>query len=250
MSTRHHEVERRERAVEPAGVRGREHRVAGDGDERADLTVARRLDLLGERRRPGARRRTRAGRAPGCAGARSARRGRRPASRPAWSAPAFAPPVAGSVNIAPPSRSRLPASTLTTSTSHDASVPNSWVQVPMRPYTAARSVAASSRATRRIVVGVDAADRRDDLGREVARQRARPRRARRRDPRHGAEVDETLGEERVHEPEEEVRVGAGPDEEVLVGFLRGLRPARVDDDEPAAARADRAQPARARRARS
>ena len=42
-------------------------------------------------------------------------------------------PAAASVNIAPPSRSRLPVSTLRTSTSQLASVPNSWVQVPIRP---------------------------------------------------------------------------------------------------------------------
>ena len=40
---------------------------------------------------------------------------------------------AARVNIAPPSRSRLPVSTLTTSTSQLASVPNSCVQVPIRP---------------------------------------------------------------------------------------------------------------------
>ncbi len=33
----------------------------------------------------------------------------------------------------PPGRSQLPVRTFTTSTSHDASVPNSCVQVPMRP---------------------------------------------------------------------------------------------------------------------
>ena len=90
-------------------------------------------------------------------------------------------------------------------------------------------------------LGVDAADGRDDLGREVARQ---PR-----DlvepvdvPVGVAELHEPFGDERVHEPEQEVRVGARADEEVLVRLLRGLRAARVDDDEPAAARADRAQP--------
>ncbi len=41
-------------------------------------------------------------------------------------------------------------STLTTSTSQLACVPNSWVVVPMRAYTAARSAAASSRAIRRM----------------------------------------------------------------------------------------------------
>ena len=37
-----------ERAVEPVGVGRRHRRVAGDGDERAHLAVAGRLDLLGE----------------------------------------------------------------------------------------------------------------------------------------------------------------------------------------------------------
>ena len=61
---------------------------------------------------------------------------RRPnrAPRPRPAAPeVLAPPAAGVVNIAPPGRSRLPVSTLMTSTSQEASVPNSWVHVPMRP---------------------------------------------------------------------------------------------------------------------
>ncbi len=41
--------------------------------------------------------------------------------------------------------------TFRTSISHDARVPNSCVQVPMRPYTAAVGAAASSWAMRRIV---------------------------------------------------------------------------------------------------
>ena len=58
--------------------------------------------------------------------------------------------AAASGNSAPPGRSRLPVSTLSTSTSHDASVPNSCVQVPMRPYTAADGAAASSAARARM----------------------------------------------------------------------------------------------------
>ncbi len=45
----------------------------------------------------------------------------------------FRAPAAALVNIAPPSRSRFPVSALTTSTSQLVSVPNSCVQVPMRP---------------------------------------------------------------------------------------------------------------------
>src|SRR5207247_2188982 len=44
----HHELERVERAVEALTVGRAEHRVTGDGHERTDLPVARRLDLLGE----------------------------------------------------------------------------------------------------------------------------------------------------------------------------------------------------------
>ena len=44
-----------------------------------------------------------------------------------------APPATGVGNIAPPGRSRLPVTRLTTSISHDVTVPNSVVVVPMRP---------------------------------------------------------------------------------------------------------------------
>ena len=39
----------------------------------------------------------------------------------------------GLENIEPPARSRLPVTMLSTSTSHEARVPNSWLHVPMRP---------------------------------------------------------------------------------------------------------------------
>ena len=42
-------------------------------------------------------------------------------------------PAAAFVNIAPPGRSRLPVTTFSTSTIQLASVPNSCVQVPIRP---------------------------------------------------------------------------------------------------------------------
>ena len=45
----------------------------------------------------------------------------------------FAGPTAERANIAPPGRSRFPVSTFRTSTSQLAMLPNSWVQVPMRP---------------------------------------------------------------------------------------------------------------------
>jgi len=52
------------------------------------------------------------------------------------------------------------------------------------------------------------------------------------------QADEPLGEERLHDREEEERVGAGPDEVVHVGVLGGPRPARIDDHDLAAARPD------------
>ena len=57
----------------------------------------------------------------------------------------------------------------------------------------------------------------------------------------GARVGQVLVEQRVHEREEQQRVGARADEVVLVGLARGARAPRVDDDDLAAARADRAQ---------
>src|SRR5262249_60624160 len=44
----HHELEPGERARQPVAVRRAEDRIAGDRDERADLALARGLDLLGE----------------------------------------------------------------------------------------------------------------------------------------------------------------------------------------------------------
>ena len=58
-----------------------------------------------------------------------------------------------------------------------------------------------------------------------------------------ARVDEALVEEHVDEREQQVRVGAGPDEVVLVGDLGRAAAARVDHDDAAAALPDRAQPA-------
>ncbi len=58
---------------------------------------------------------------------------------------------AGSGNIEPPGRSRLPVSAFSTSTSQLATVPKSTVVVPIRPYTAARSAAANRWVRARIV---------------------------------------------------------------------------------------------------
>ena len=84
---------------------------------------------------------------------------------------------------------------------------------------------------------------RDGFRREVARHRLdglEPFDS----PRRGAELDETLVEQRVHDRQQKRRVGARSDEVVLTGDLRGLGPSRIDDDHLAAALADGLQPAR------
>ena len=55
------------------------------------------------------------------------------------------------------------------------------------------------------------------------------------------EIHEAVREEHVEQREQEERVGGRPDRQVFVGLFRGLRAARVDDHEPAAAGAQRAQ---------
>ena len=131
-------------------------------------------------------------------------------------------------------------STLTTSTSQLACVPNSWVVVPMRAYTAARSAAASSRAIRRMSRGRDTRGGSHRLGRVVAHQLAdlgealavlgeRPR------------IHERLLHERAGDRGQQQRVAAGADEVVLVGLLGGAGAARVHDHDLPAALADAAQ---------
>ena len=147
-------------------------------------------------------------------------------------------PAAASVNIAPPSRSRLPVSTLSTSTSQLACVPNSWVVVPMRAYTAACSARGELARHPPDLVGGDAGGGRHLLGRVAEHQlaelvealavlRQRPR------------VHQRLLDERARHGGEQQRVAAGPDEVVLVGLVGGAGPARVHHHDLAAALADR-----------
>ena len=103
------------------------------------------------------------------------------------------------------------------------------------------SAAASSRASRRISSagtpliasarsGVKSATRSTDRRQPVDVRRRGWRRA--------------LGEQDVQHRQQHPRVGAGADEVVLVGDLGGLGAARVEDDHPAAARLEVAQPVR------
>ena len=232
-----------ERPVEPVAVGRRQHRVARDGDHRPDLPVAGGVDLLGERgggqfgqRPPGSRR-------PGCASGRCVK----PRPGPGGRGRGCGGP---SGNIAPPGRSRLPVRTLTTSTSQLPSVPNSTVDVPIRPYTAAVGAAASSRASVRMSSAGDAAVRGDGLRREVPWPGSRtcvdagdvlgePR----------SSVDKALFEQHVDDGEQQRGVGAGPRRDVAVGEFGGAGAGRVDDDEPAAARAQRRAACRGSRRR-
>ena len=148
--------------------------------------------------------------------------------------------VGESGNMAPPGRSRLPVRMLRTSTSQLARVPNSTVDVPIRPYTAAVGAAASSRASVRISSAATPQCAATASGGKSGRQRRDLVDA---DDVFGqsaeSEVDEALVEEHVHDREQQRGVGAGPGREVPVGQLGGAGAARVDDGQPAAAPAQR-----------
>jgi hypothetical protein len=62
--------------------------------------------------------------------------------------------------------------------------------------------------------------------------------------RDGAQIDEIVGEQHVHEREQKEGVGSRRDREVFVGFFRGLGSPRIDDDDRAAPFANCPQPAR------
>ena len=111
-----------ERPAEARTVGHGRDRVAGERDQRADVS---RLNLLGEARDrelaaelgEAAHRLVNVPKLPRCPS----------------SAPRRTRSTAGVVNIAPPARSRLPVSTLSTTTSHADSPPNSCWQTPTRP---------------------------------------------------------------------------------------------------------------------
>ena len=89
----------------------------------------------------------------------------------------FDAPAAARVNIAPPGRSRLPVQMFSTSTSHEVTVPNGEVVVPMRAYTAADGAPARSRAMPRMVsasMPVRAATRSGANGATAAATSSRP----------------------------------------------------------------------------
>ena len=125
---------------------------------------------------------------------------------------------------------------LTTSTSQLVSVPNSTVEVPIRPYTAALG-APRFPAPACGSVGGDTDVLGDGIRREVRGGRA--------DPLHArdvvgqrAEVDGSV-EEHVDDREQQRRVGTRPRRDVPVGQLGGPGARRVDHHQSAAALAQR-----------
>ena len=156
----------------------------------------------------------------------------------------FAAKAAAFGNIAPPSASRWPVRMFNASTSTEFSVPKRCVLEPMREYTAARGVAAGRRARRR-------------AGCRPARRSARPyglaytarsrtaacrgrcRRSRARSPRPARLHGKPLVEQDVDQAQQQEDVAARADEVMLVRHRRGLGAPRIDDDQPAAARAHR-----------
>ena len=230
-----------------SAVGRRDDRVAGDGDERAHLALAGRLDLLGQARRPAARRRSRAARARGCASARSARPCRVPGV-----ARRVALPGRGAAGTSRRPRGRGCRS------ARSARRPASWraCRTPAcrcrcgrrrRPRGAAGQLARHAPD----LAGLDAARARHALGREVAHERASTSleavdvlaRARPGSTRPSSTSVQAIAASSR-------RVGAGADEVVLVGLLGGARAARVDHHDLAAALADARAAGRACRAPS
>ena len=145
----------------------------------------------------------------------------------------LAAPAAALVNMAPPGRSRLPVSTLTTSISQLVSVPKACVVVPMRPYTAAVGAAASRRARSTIVAASTPVTGRD-RGRREAGQR-RPQLVEAGDvAADGPEVDQLLLEQRGGDRGQQVGVRAGSDRHPLRRRLGGAAATGIDDHELAA----------------
>ncbi len=226
---RHLELEPLERGLDAAAVRQREHRVAGVRDEGPHLPGAWCLDLLGEARgRQVAERLGKPAHAASPAGVPvhppgvrehrgiDGRRREHRAAGPAESSRDDVEQVAG------PRRQRA-----------EAVVADADARVGDRP-------------RRGEELACDPLDHREFDARVVGRRgRVEPTEARGDFvPVAQAIADVRRQARRVHhefdEREQERGVAAGPDRHELVGVARGLGAARVDDDDLAAARADRA----------
>ena len=234
----HHEVEVVERGGEALAVRRRDDRVAGDRDERADLPVAGRLDLLGHAGGGQLAEDLRRAAHPAAASARTARRGPSPIPRVA---------VRGQREH----RAAGPVEVAGDRVEH--------VDEPARGRAEALRRRADPPVDRRALggreldrhppdrLGRDAGRRRDRLGREVAREPLDDVGAGRR-PR--ARVSSASANTTWTSAMSSSASVPGPDRHVLVGELGGARAPRVDDDDLAAAVAGSPAAGRARRARS
>ena len=232
---RDHEVEPRQRALEPRAVGRRQHRVAGDRDQRADLA-----------RRPASRSPRRAsttGSSPPNSGSpRTRLRQRAKCPRPPPSS-ARRPgrPPAGEHRAAP--RSRLPVTTLSTLTaSWRARRTPAWTRRcarSRRPLGAPRTRARAGEWCRRRCRYAGRRARARSAATAVARAPSTPR------PRAGpAARSPSANRITCEHREQQQRVAARADEEVLAAELRGLGAPRIEDDHLAAARLDRLEPRR------
>ena len=119
-------------------------------------------------------------------------------------------------------------------------MPNPWVDTPTRPYAAAavgRGELAGEPPDRRRPATPVTRSARSGVKSATASRTALDAV----DVRRPGAV-ESLVEQHVQHREQQRRVGAGPDEVVLVGDRGGLGAARVEHDHPAAARLQVAQP--------
>ena len=176
-------------AVEATAVGRREHGVAAHGEQGPDPALAGGVDLLGQ----GGDRQLAAdlGQAP--------HPGAEPAHAepaPAAGSPAAAGPWAGSGNIIPPARSRLPARTFTTSIAQAVRAP--WRTTLRADPPVDRGPRGGGQLAGEAAdgAGVDPDDGRHPLGRRTGRRRARSSSSPLDVTLGRAEVDEVLGGER------------------------------------------------------
>ena len=228
----HHQRERFECLRDPRTVRCREYGVTRDGEHRAHLARARGLDLLGEasdRQLAEHLRRARHTATPPARGhalplARRARGVRRERRRFREHRAARLVEVPGQRvdHVDEPRRERA-------------------VLLRARADAAVEGRAlAGSELVRELADGrrIDPAARRREIRREV-----RHRRAHLVDADHvlreAPELDQPVGEQGVHDREQEKYIPARPDRHVAIGELRGLGGPRIDHDQLPAARLHR-----------
>ncbi|CAM5741852.1 hypothetical protein MAUB1S_02747 [Mycolicibacterium aubagnense] len=224
----HIQIQRCQRRTQPALLWDGRHRVAGVGDHRADLAVPGGEDFVGHRD----------GGQLGGGRTGSARTGRStPRVRPGRYLASRGRSAIGVENMVPPARSRLPVTVLRTMTSQ---------------LTRVRSAAGKSRSGeigrrfRGCMLAGQGADQlrvhpgalRDSLRTGAADQSLEfvPSG---RDLIESRCIAKIFIDQHVQHAEQQVRVAAGAHRHVLVGHPGGLRPAGVDDDDCAAALADR-----------